>query len=130
MDEREFVELILGEAAPTWRTCAVGWSLSNAEGDSWPITVRTALCEIPLAVTAAGIWYPCQTLAVAGVDERGRHVCDGHWLFLWTCAGCGAWLPEGNSGYCSPQCAGWANNATQTWLGQYLGARYTLAPAP
>ena len=102
------MERILGEAAPTRQRNRV-WSNPWAEGISWERQQRTAVCEIPRYVTEAG--------ASDGVCSRYTT------LRLWICAGCGAWLPEGMSSYCSPQCTQ-VNHATQTWLGQRLGARY------
>jgi hypothetical protein len=119
MSELNFVQDILGDDAFT-QECAhiwVGW-----EGKLpvlWQIPQRTAVCEISLYERADWIICSCQTLA--GLDARGRHVCVSHWQFLWTCT-CGAWLPEGMSGYCSPRCP---KDYPRTWLGQRLGARYT-----
>jgi hypothetical protein len=121
MDFIPFEARILGEAAPTRQRTGV-WPWSLAAGDGWPIRQRTAVCEIPMYVTKAGVSYPCRTLAA--IDPLGRHVCHHHCQLLWICWGCGAWLPEGTSGDCSLQCTQ-APHATQRWLGQRLGARYT-----
>lgn len=113
--DETLVNAILGEEAPAQRRDRV-WSVPLSEGRVWTIRQRTAVCELAWGTT------PCTTLA--RLDPLGRHVCDHHWDLLWICFGCGAWLPEGTSGSCSPPCAR-VHHATQTWLGKRLGARYT-----
>jgi hypothetical protein len=119
MDSSAFVEMILGDEAPSQRRdCAWLWPLT--EGCVWPLAQRMALCEIPWGPQQP-FCVPCLTLAAE--DGLGRFLCPDHWRMLWTCAGCGSWLPEGRSGYCSPACTT-ANHSTQTALGRWLGARY------
>jgi hypothetical protein len=122
----DFIAMIIGDDAPRWRLAAV-WSGDLDTGGWWDGSDQySARCELPWqSPTPAGWDFPCPRMG--SLDLQGRHVCADHWDLLWTCAGRGTWLPEGTSGYCSQACTA-ANHATQTWLGQRLGARY-LPPA-
>jgi hypothetical protein len=48
---------------------------------------------------------PVQCGEVAGLDHRGRLLCDWHMHEAWTCARCGTFLPSGEGGYCAQACA-------------------------
>ena len=126
----DLIEQILGDDAPTLQRAALTESRHAIYGGYIPIQQRMAACEIPLDETAAGLCYPCETLAtLATLNAQGRHVCSTHARLLWHCGGCGGFLPEGRSGYCSLVCTR-AAHATATWLGQRLGARYTTPERP
>lgn len=121
MDAETLTDAVLGDDAPTRRRDLV-WS-PLTENLLWPLTMRTAVCEIPAHITDDGTVYACCT--VATLDGHARHVCAAHWRILWQCATCGAWLPDGVGGYCR---SGWcfrADVATQKWLMQQYGAEST-----
>jgi hypothetical protein len=125
MDLDAFSEMVLGEDAvqcQRWQRVIGSTAMADA---LWPLVQQVATWQCPGWITDTGLVEVCRR--VAGLDALGRHVCAQHWRLLWSCAGCGAFLPEGTSGYCSQACTS-ADHGTATWLGQLLGARYS-APA-
>jgi hypothetical protein len=122
VDIDAYIATILGEEAvqcAQWGRVGV-WVAMGLE--LWPPLQATAYCQAPCYMHDTGLVEVCRT--VAGIDALGRHVCEAHRRILWTCMGCGGFLPAGMSGYCSPACTR-ADHGTATWLGKWLGARYT-----